>query len=160
MPSPLQCPSGTVIAGNKPPQGNRQMCVTPDQVREGPWRFYFPNGYLQREGYYVQGRKSGTFKTWNIQGIKTSEGMYKRDRKFGVWKEWNRDGVLLNETPYVASDIHGYRYFFYENGNKSAEFYYIRGSLIDRQEFPPPGIPRNHSDIPFVSEVKPEPHPR
>jgi len=149
-PSPIQCPPGTVTHGFAPPTGIRQYCTNDGAVKHGPWRFYFPNGQLQREGYYSNGRKSGRFTSWHTSGVKTSEGIYKKDRKFGIWREWTPAGHLRMETPYVESEIHGYRYFFYSNGNKSAEFYYVRGQLITREEFSFPGLAKDPTDTPFL----------
>lgn len=155
LPDPIECPTGTKVNGFGPPNGIRQYCTTASTVKHGPWRFYFPNGQLQREGYYANGRKSGRFASWHTSGVKTSEGIYKNDRKFGVWRAWTPNGELRMETPYVESEIHGYRYFFYRNGNKSAEFYYVRGELIRREEFPFPGVPKAITDAPFLPPTAP-----
>ena len=74
LPPPLECPEGTESVGSTPPTGNRQFCINGEtKLEEGPWRFYFPNGRLQREGFYHAGRKHGAFKKWNTAGIITSE---------------------------------------------------------------------------------------
>jgi len=144
----IECPPGTRPVGNAPPLGNREYCVGAEHEQTGPWRFHFPNGILQSQGYYVAGKKNGTFSKWNSVGVKVSEGVYYQDRKIGIWREWTSQGHLLSKTPYVDGEIHGHRYFFFENGNKSAQFYYIRGLPIrDHQRlFLRPGQPHKKAD--------------
>ena len=152
-PLPIECPVGTKLVGNAPPTGNRQFCMNEEtELEQGPWRFYFPNGRIQREGNYHGGRKHGRFTKWNHSGIKTSEDFYDQDKKTGLWREWTRDGNIRAETPYSENEIHGYRYFFYKNGNKSAEFSYIRGMVVSRKTFPEPGEPKTENDSPFVED--------
>ena len=153
LPPPLECPVGSKIEGSSPPTGNRQFCMNAEtQLEQGPWRFYFPNGRLQRLGYYHAGRKHGPFKKWNTNGLVTSVSFYDQDQKTGLWREWTKEGKLRSETPYYRNQIHGYRYFFYNNGNKSAEFSYIHGMVVSRKTFPEPGEPKSEDDAPFVDD--------
>ena len=153
-PLPIECPANAELVGNTPPTGNRQFCIDPEtKFEQGPWRFYFPNGRIQREGNYHGGRKHGKFTKWHINGNKTSIEFYSNDKKTGLWREWTKDGLLRGETPYAENEIHGYRYFFYKNGNKSAEFSYIRGMVVSRKTFPEPGEPKSEDDAPFVEDL-------
>jgi antitoxin component YwqK of YwqJK toxin-antitoxin module len=76
-------------------EGVREKCL-----REGPWKFWCPNGQIASEGEYKDGKKNGFWKFWNHNGQLHSEGEYRNAKREGIWKSWFDNGQLWSEGEY------------------------------------------------------------
>lgn len=128
----LKCPKGTELRGNRPPFGNREYCGMPGPVpggimNHGPWRFWWPSGKRQQEGYYDKGAKHGKFTQWANGGEKIVEGRYEQNRKVGKWKRWSRSGKIRETTQYVDGRMHGFRRLYDRDGILNVELMYEAG---------------------------------
>ena len=138
-PEAIQCPKGTEVFGKAPPYGNREFCGRGAKFdlegvqKHGAWRYYWPNGNLQTEGYYEDGLKEGTFRVWVEQGQKIEEGKYRQGAKQGVWKGWHRNGKLKSETEFVDGKIHGFRKLYGKDGKLKSQWQYFDGELMGRK---------------------------
>jgi antitoxin component YwqK of YwqJK toxin-antitoxin module len=54
-----------------------------DDLKNGPWKFYFESvpekpigGRVREEGSYAEGRKSGRWISYSVNGLPISEGLY------------------------------------------------------------------------------------
>lgn len=75
-------------------------------VRHGSAKTWYPNGQQESDGFYLNGKKTGTFTNWHENGQMESTGEYHDDLADGTWIWW------------------------YENGQKSAVGRYENGKLI------------------------------
>lgn len=137
----LKCPKGTQAYGGRPPLGNREYCGRtgpsdqPEAVtNHGLWRYWWPNGNRQHQGYYKDGQKQGKFTQWADSGQKITEGKYERDRKQGTWKRWNRQGKIQEKIQYVDGRIHGFRSLYDRDGVLETELVYEAGELMGRKD--------------------------
>lgn len=74
----------------------------------------YPSGSMKEIRMYKDGKKHGTWTTWNESGQKTAEASFKDGMKDGFWFVWDDKGVKRYEM-------------FYENGEK-------KGTWIIRDE--------------------------
>lgn len=85
--------------------------------KEGPAKYWFENGNKRSEGTFVNNRRSGYWKTYNIDsGNLSSEGDYANGQQTGEWKNYNSDGSIkstvtfrddLREGPFTEFDSLG-----------------------------------------------------
>ncbi len=75
-------------------------------LRNGSSKSWYANGKPELDGFYVMGKKSGTFTYWHENGQVAATGEYKDDLAEGSWVWWH------------------------ENGQKSAVGKYTNGALI------------------------------
>jgi antitoxin component YwqK of YwqJK toxin-antitoxin module len=68
----------------------------------GAAQFYHENGKLKEYREYNQGKKTGTWVTYDDDGNKIAEAGYVDGIKHGPWFIWNSDGKLLYEMNYTA----------------------------------------------------------
>lgn len=132
--SGLRCAAPTVPVGAAPPLGVRQFCTLDGTLKHGPSRGWWPDGQLQREGYYQKGKKHGSFRRWHLNEQMSSEGTYRHNLKEGIWKEWNKGGSLRSTTTYLMGFMNGARTFYDEKGNVVAEYLYAGGKLIQNPD--------------------------
>jgi antitoxin component YwqK of YwqJK toxin-antitoxin module len=144
-------PSGS--GGGLKPQTN-----TPGQ-KNGWDRTYFDNGRVQTEVYYVNGKKNGEFRRYDIRSLNEfrtpihghyfllESGQYENDQKTGEWKQWATSAYL--DKPYIEQSqwysrgiLNGTRtrwdsaYFCGGRVHKSLEEEYVDGKLSgERREY-------------------------
>jgi antitoxin component YwqK of YwqJK toxin-antitoxin module len=83
---------------------------------EGPCNYYFESGKIKEQKCYMQGKKNGTWYTWNEKGIKTAQAIYKEDKKDGKWYIWDDNGTLRYEMEYKDGNKTGKWSMWDENG--------------------------------------------
>ncbi len=121
------CPPGTKQMGEAPPDGSETWCaktVNGQEVKEGPFTLYRPDGSKMIEGEYHEGKQSGEWTLWYDDGQKQSidhykngvqdgehvgwytngkisaTGLYKDGKREGVWKRWDPNGFRNWEETY------------------------------------------------------------
>jgi len=60
----------------------------------------FPNGQLESEGKFKEGKREGCLKIWDENGELFFEGNYKSGLRDGAIKMWNEKGVLIFHNLY------------------------------------------------------------
>lgn len=68
--------------------------------REGPFKEYFKNGKLKREGNYLLGEYNGPYKEYFDNGKVSEEGNYKKGKRTGSWKIYSSSGELYETKTY------------------------------------------------------------
>jgi len=68
--------------------------------RNGRWIYYYENGKVWSEGYFVNGKSEGLRITYFENGNKRYEGSYKNDLRTGIWKFYTEDGKPAEEIDY------------------------------------------------------------
>ncbi|WP_104746103.1 toxin-antitoxin system YwqK family antitoxin [Helicobacter bilis] len=115
-----------------------------DIEREIPWKngkwngvqkIYYGNGQLAEETPYKNSEPNGTAKKYSGDGRIVSETIYKGDGINFVEKEYYENGQLAEETPFQYDIqcgmvcINGVRKGYYENGQLGAEIPYTKDSV-------------------------------
>lgn len=79
---------------------------TRDGKKEGLYREWRDDGKLVIECNFVNDKKEGPFRLWDIF---VEEGNYTNGKKNGVCKTFSKDGtLLLGECAYLDGELHGY----------------------------------------------------
>lgn len=65
--------------------------------KNGVWKGYDPNGILQSEIFYLDGKKNGHGIVFFPNGQPKYIGEYKNDKKYGKWRFFDEKGNLLKE---------------------------------------------------------------
>ena len=65
--------------------------------------YYYDNGQVKQEGYYLDGKLHGKWVAFNEDGTKQSIGEYVNGNKVGKWFFWNE--TSLNEVDFSDSRI-------------------------------------------------------
>ena len=129
------------------------------KIPNGQFRYYHPNGGLQRIGRYIHGERDGLWLSYHYNGMISDSTSYSNGHKIGNsygWFEngypsdssvWNADGSGVdlawfnNGSPSSAGKYgprekkQGKWLFFHRNGKVSASEMYKDGALISKQYF-------------------------
>lgn len=122
------------------------------EKQDGPGEykiFYHENGKISSEGYMVDGKPDGYWKTYNENGILIAEGNREDFKLDSLWKFYNDDGSLKLEVNYREGKKHGIRTtyrkdeiiretfkndikdgptkYFYKNGELKKEVFFVNG---------------------------------
>lgn len=65
--------------------------------------YYYENGKVQQEGFFMNGKLEGTWVSYDSNGNKKSSGEYLKGVKTGKWFFWNNSN--LAEVDYSQSKI-------------------------------------------------------
>lgn len=110
------------FAQGQGPDGKRRQVVT----EEVPWRrgvihgekiSYHPNGQIQTQVEYVDGRPHGAGITYDEEGRTLRETVYVDGERHGETVEYHAEtGEVKRRLPYREGEIHGLVEEFYSNG--------------------------------------------
>lgn len=81
--------------------------TTEEGKREGPWKEFWPDGSLKKEGSYANGLKEGRWVFYRRSGEKEQEGVYLNNDVHGTWTWWYADGALHREESYHKGEPEG-----------------------------------------------------
>jgi len=114
--------------------------------RVGKWIYYFPNGTLFSEEFYINGKLDGTLKNYYKNQKTLEETEYKNGLKNGVSKKYSDKGILIEQVTYIDGKENGEAKYFdlkgslkekgkYKNGNRIGKWeYYMDGEIITDKE--------------------------
>lgn len=98
-PDESQCESvrGKWTAELKERYAGCQVCrVLPDgsnkMVKVGAWRWWHPNGKLEREGQFDEDQAHGSWQEYNREGKLILSGEYDRGKRVGLWSGYYPEG--------------------------------------------------------------------
>jgi antitoxin component YwqK of YwqJK toxin-antitoxin module/Tfp pilus assembly protein PilF len=103
----------------------------------GPVIKYFFDGSIASIQYYVKGQLDSIYVSYFYKGIKKTEGRFRLGKKTGTWKIYNENGILNYTENYLEDHLNGPRTYFYPNGNIEYEFNYKndeRNGIVKRLE--------------------------
>ena len=66
---------------------------------------FFLSGKVMETGSFVNGKKDGTWITFNESGVKTAEAFYKLGEKTGEWKIFDELGNLKYKVAHDANKL-------------------------------------------------------
>ena len=73
---------------------------TKDNIRNGPFKIYSPDGYLYGLGHFVNNKWDGKWLDYNEKGIVVKEYYYTQGKRSGTWKYFDDNGKFLREEKY------------------------------------------------------------
>ncbi|MDA7980014.1 MAG: DCC1-like thiol-disulfide oxidoreductase family protein [Pirellulales bacterium] len=69
-----------------------------DGVLDGPWLNAWPNGQVESQGHYAEGKRVGTWQFFHADGSKNEVGQYVDGKKHGEWTVWITAGITHTRT--------------------------------------------------------------
>ena len=98
------------------PDGSNQM------VKIGAWRWWHPNGKLEREGQFNEDQAHGSWQEYNREGKLILSGEYDRGKRMGLWQGYYPEGPRQYEGR------------FDDEGNEQGEWttYFKEGGVDSR----------------------------
>jgi antitoxin component YwqK of YwqJK toxin-antitoxin module len=99
----------------------------PKNGREGIWLLYHPNGKLQAECNYLNGKLEGLRKTYFENGVLESEENYLNGKLEGLYKSYYENGQLKSDENYNQGERNGICKFYYANGKIEEDGNYLNG---------------------------------
>ena len=108
--------------------------------KHGPWKYFYANGQVKREGTYRHGKEEGYFKEYDKDGnllttAKFAEGVLQEDvaelKKLEVRKDYYPDGkVKISATYNEEGELEGIRREFAEDGSIEKSYIFKNGIMI------------------------------
>jgi len=99
----------------------------------GIWKYWHPNGQLERQIFYKNGQKDGEEKQWYPNGKLDMLVFYKNGQKYGEAKNWHANGQLSIQKFYKDGQKNGIVKGWHENGQLSWQAFY-KNDKIDGEE--------------------------
>ena len=99
--------------------------------KTGKWRFYDIEGKIISEGYYKKNRR---VKTWNFfyqDGITEQTGKYKSGRLHGEWIQFRSNGTKFKVENYSKGKLDGKYQQFASNGDLTIDGFYSANKKND-----------------------------
>lgn len=87
-----------------------------NEKREGEWKFYNLDTLLISEEYYENGQPTGKWKNYYQNGALLEEITYKNGIKDGPWKQYYFDGPVKLSAKYINGKLEGLATFYHPNG--------------------------------------------
>ncbi|MCC7475503.1 MAG: hypothetical protein IT425_08915 [Pirellulales bacterium] len=110
-----------------------------NNIRNGLARAWYPNGQLQREGYYLGDKKVGTLSYWHENGQIAARGAYRDDKRDGRWEWYHANGQKANVGTYRTGCLVGEWRSWDEHGKLTKSKFYGDSA--------PPALPAGHTEI-------------
>lgn len=109
-------------------------------LKHGLWKYFYPNGIVQREGYYSHGAENGYFKEYDPEGnlmttAKYADGIKLEDVaelvKLEVRKDYYPDGkIKISATYNKQGNLEGVRREYSEDGSIARSYIFRNGIMI------------------------------
>jgi antitoxin component YwqK of YwqJK toxin-antitoxin module len=116
------------ITGAKQSEGNYK-----NSLQDSTWRYYYPNGKINRITNYDKGVKNGRSITYNKDGSLASDVNYKNGNFFGAVKFYYSNGQLNYEEYYDANSLEqGEFKLWYKSGKLSQDGMMVNGKLVGK----------------------------
>ena len=92
---------------------------------------FHPNGQLEAEAIFKNGRQEGLIRSWHENGQLESEAAYVHGQEEGLSRLWYENGQLRIEAAFVNGKQEGFERWWNENGQLEQENKYVNGELVD-----------------------------
>lgn len=97
------------------------------KIEQGEFKWYYPNGYLQTIGKYINGKKNGVWMSFHENGMMSDSVFYNENGGVvGKRLGWHANGIMADST-FINPDGSGVSVYWWENGNPSAAGRYTVG---------------------------------
>lgn len=102
--------------------------------QDGPYQKFYPNGVLQVEGTFVNGKRSGLWVSYHPAGNKQSENNYEDGVLEGKTVVYYPSGQIMYIGYFSNGENDGQWLYFDTEGTLIKEVLYKNGKLISEQE--------------------------
>lgn len=82
----------------------RSIGTTNGDIRVGKWTFFHPNGQIQTEATFVNGKEDGVYCVYRENGIPYYRGSYKEGKRIGIWEFYDEDATLVATKDYDKNE--------------------------------------------------------
>lgn len=130
LPLAVTCPAEAAARVTRDVGRIRVECTREGRVRHGPQLELAETAAGSRlieETQYVDGRRSGRFRSFFPTGQLHTEGWYLRGKREGRWRSWREGGGLEREEHYRAGLLHGKSVLYWSTGQPWFEQSYDSG---------------------------------
>lgn len=117
-----------------------------DGKKEGSYKKINNNGVTIITGNYHENKKNGKWKKFYENGNLKTVGSYKDGIKIGEWKNFYENGNLENYGFYNNDEQNGKWTYYYRNGNIKASGFFIKGN---GRNLGKTGVPKNGRNGPW-----------
>ena len=99
-----------------------------DGLRDGSCRYYFKNGLMMAEGFYLKGKMSGYWHSFHENGQLKEKGKYDHrnngvySQRTGKWIEYTSDGKVFSESTIILG-VENIKYYNKDGSIKSTLIY-------------------------------------
>jgi len=110
-----------------------------NKLKQGRWKFFYPDGKVKTEGIYRDDKRNGYFKEYDDKGMLTDIGKYVNDVrqeeapelvKLDVRTDYYPTGKVKTVASYKGSSPEGIRREYAENGQVTSAFTYRNGKIV------------------------------
>ncbi|MFN6378980.1 MAG: tetratricopeptide repeat protein [Flavobacteriales bacterium] len=98
-----------------------------NDLREGEWTFYGPNGYVQTKANYTKGELNGPYTLYYPNGNVKAKYFYRDDNLEGYFVTYSPDAILESDGYYLEGRRHGYFKTYDYLGKESETTFYWKG---------------------------------
>lgn len=110
------------------PDGNiQEEAIYKNGKLEGQRKIFLKTGQLEILENYLDGQFQGKFNSYYPNGKINVDGQYLNGEMHGLWKRYYDTGELMEETIFENNDENGPFKEFYKNGKLKAEGNYLNG---------------------------------
>lgn len=92
-------------------------------------RSYYPDGKLEREMLYLDGKLHGPSSFYSKDGVLLGRGWFIRDKRNGKSFQYYDDGSIASVQQFINGLPHGLQVYYYRTGQKSTQMNYQNGVL-------------------------------
>jgi hypothetical protein len=86
---------------------------------------FYPNGQVQYERSYKNGKSHGLTKMFSQDGTLMQDVVYVNGRKEGLWREYYPSGALKETRIYKNDKVNGIAVRYFENGKPEREMMWV-----------------------------------
>jgi antitoxin component YwqK of YwqJK toxin-antitoxin module len=97
-------------------------------IAHGLTRHYWENGQVKLEMYHRCGLKHSTKKAYFPDGEPWNEGAYINGKGTGIWREWHVNGFMAQEFTLVDGAWHGLQTGWHQTGKKRLQVAWVAGN--------------------------------
>lgn len=110
-----------------------------NRLKQGRWKFFYPDGKVKTEGIYRDDKRNGYFKEYDEKGMLTDVGKYVNDVrqeeapelvKLDVRTDYYPTGKVKTVASYKGNTPEGIRRDYAENGQVISAFTYRNGKIV------------------------------
>lgn len=99
--------------------------------KHGKWKALLPNGTVEEEGFYKNGKPDGEYFKYGGEGHIRYTGNYIQGRRTGRWKYYNNDGIIQLEGDfYYDKEVGGWLFYNSKGELERTEDYGEKGKQI------------------------------
>jgi antitoxin component YwqK of YwqJK toxin-antitoxin module len=103
--------------------------TTGNKNKDGVWKFWYPNGNLESEVFYINNLEEGVAKFWYMDGDLRAEDCYVNGLMHGYSRQWDKKGNLYIEDHYRNGKLDGLSREWSSSGQICSEAEFRNGVL-------------------------------